>query len=162
MVTFSTSTSLTSFFVVLGILGIGMGFVSIATLLIVQDSLGMADLGIATASHQFSRTLGGTVGVGVSGGFVALALMNLVDAIIQSGLSDLPPSFQEHMQQGYDSIFRPEVQALFAPDVQKALQEAVARGVSMVFWITLFASLLCLLLSVILPVQKGLPSEKTG
>jgi len=151
MVTFSTSTSLTAFFVVLGILGIGMGFVSIATLLIVQDSLDMADLGIATASHQFSRTLGGTVGVGVSGGFVTLALSNLVDAIIQSGLSDLPPSFQEHMQQGYDSIFRPEVQALFAPDVQKALQEAVARGVAVVFWITLFASALCLLMAAMLP-----------
>ena len=151
MVTFSTSTSLTAFFVVLGILGIGMGFVSIATLLIVQDSLDTADLGIATASHQFSRTLGGTVGVGVSGGFVTLALSNRVDAIIQSGLSDLPPSFQEHMQQGYDSIFRPEVQALFAPDVQKALHEAVARGVAVVFWITLFASALGLILAAMLP-----------
>lgn len=151
MVTFSTTTSLTSFFVVLGTLGIGMGFVSIATLLIVQDCLDMADLGIATASHQFSRTLGGTVGVGVSGGFVTLALSNLVDDIIHSGLNDLPPSFQEHMQQGFDSIFRPEVQALFAPDVQKALHEAVARGVSLVFWITLFASALCLLLAAMLP-----------
>jgi hypothetical protein len=55
------------------------------------------------------------------------------------------------MQQGYDSIFRPEVQALFAPDVQKALQEAVARGVAVVFWITLFASALCLLLAAMLP-----------
>jgi hypothetical protein len=55
------------------------------------------------------------------------------------------------MQHGYDSIFRPEVQALFAPDVQKALHEAVARGVSLVFWITLFASALCLLLAAMLP-----------
>jgi MFS family permease len=151
MVTFSTTTSLTSFFVVLGIVGIGMGFVSIATLLIVQDSLDMADLGIATASQQFFRTLGGTIGVGVTGSFVTLALSNLVDELMQSGLNDLPPSFREHMQQGFDSIFRPEIQALFAPDVQKALQEAVARGVSQVFWISLVASLLCLLLAAVLP-----------
>jgi EmrB/QacA subfamily drug resistance transporter len=151
MVTFSSTTSLTSFFVVLGIVGIGMGFVSIATLLIVQDSLDMADLGIATASHQFFRTLGGTIGVGVTGSFVTRALSNLVEDLVQSGLNDLPPSFHEHMQQGFDSIFRPEIQALFAPDIQKALQEAVARGVSLVFWISLFASVLCLVLAAILP-----------
>jgi len=151
MVTFSTTTSLTSFFVVLGTVGIGMGFVSIATLLIVQDSLDMADLGIATASHQFFRTLGGAIGVGVTGSFVTQALSNLVDDLIHSGLNDLPPSFHENMQQGFDSIFRPEIQALFGPDVQKAMQEAVARGVSLVFWISLFASALCLLLAAMLP-----------
>ncbi len=151
MVTFSTTTSLTSFFVVLGTVGIGMGFVSIATLLIVQDSLEMADLGIATASHQFFRTLGGAIGVGVTGSFVTLSLSKIVDDLIQSGLNDLPPSFHEHMQQGFDRIFRPEIQALFAPDVQKALQAAVARGVSLVFWISLFASVLCLVLAAMLP-----------
>ena len=151
MVTFSAATSLTSFFIVLGVVGIGMGFVSIATLLIVQDSLEVSDLGIATASHQFSRTLGGTVGVGVTGSFVTLALSRVVDDLGQSGIKDLPPSFHEHMQQGFDSIFRPEVQALFTPDLQKALQEAVARGVLLVFWITLGTSMLCLLLTVILP-----------
>jgi hypothetical protein len=159
MVTFSTTTSLTSFFVVLGTIGIGMGFVSIATLLIVQDSLDMADLGIATASHQFFRTLGGTVGVGVTGSFVTLALSNLVDDLMQSGLNDLPPSFHEQMQQGFDSIFRPEIQALFVLEVQKALQEAVARGVSLVFWITLCASLLCLFLVTILPSLSASRSQ---
>jgi hypothetical protein len=34
------------------------------------------------------------------------------------------------------------------------LQEAVARGVSMVFWIAFFASLVCLILSVLIPVKK--------
>ena len=76
---------------------------------------------------------------------------------MKSGFNDLPPSFHDQMQHGFDNIFRPEVQALFTPDLQNALQEAVARGVSMVFWITLIVSLLCLVLSAILPVQKRLP-----
>jgi MFS family permease len=151
MLTFSTATSLTSFFMVLGTIGIGMGFVSLATLLIVQESLEAADLGIATASHQFSRTLGGTVGVGVTGSFVTLALSKLVKDLTHSGLKNLPPSFHEHLQRGVDSLFRPEIQALFTPDVQKTLQEAVARGVSLVYWITFFASLLCLFITVVLP-----------
>ena len=162
MLTFSTATSLAACSVVLGFIGIGMGFVSMATLLVVQDSLDITDLGIATASHQFSRTLGGTIGVGISGSFVTLALSNTVDDLMKSGFNDLPPSFHEQMQHGFDNIFRPEVQVLFTPDLQKALQEAVARGVSMVFLITLFASLLCLVLSAILPVRKGFPSKKNG
>ena len=80
--------------------------------------------------------------------------------LMKSGFNDLPPSFHEQVQNGFDQILQPEVQALFTPDLQNALQEAVARGVSMVFWITLIVSLLCLVLSAILPVQKGLPSKK--
>ena len=161
MVTFSTATSLTAFSIVLGAVGIGMGFVSIATLLIVQDSLDAADLGISTASHQFSRTLGGTVGVGVTGSFVTMALTKIVDDLVHSGLKDLPPSLHEPIQRGFDSIFRPEIQALFTPDVQKALQDAVARGVLLVFWITLGISLLCLLLTAILPSSAVLREKKS-
>ena len=161
MVTFSTSTSLTFYFIVLGIVGIGMGFVSIATLLIVQDSLDAADLGIATASHQFSRTLGGTVGVGVTGSFVTMALTKIVDDLMLSGLKDLPQLLHESLQQGFDSIFRPEIQAQFTPDVQMALQDAVARGVLLVFWITLGTSLLCLLLAVLLPSSTDLRPKKS-
>ncbi len=149
--TFSTATSLTACAVVLGIIGLGMGFVSMATLLVVQDSLDITDLGIATASHQFSRTLGGTIGVGISGSFVTLSLSNALESTMSSGVSSLPPSLAVQMEQNIEDIFRPEIQALLTPEVQLALKGAVAQGVSMVFWISLFASLLCLVISAILP-----------
>ncbi len=153
--TFSTTTSLTACTVVLGIIGLGMGFVSMATLLVVQDSLDITDLGIATASHQFSRTLGGTVGVGISGSFVTLSLSHAIESTMKSGLSRLPPPAAIQIQQNIENIFRPEIQKLLTPDVQQAMKASVAQGVSMVFWITLFASLLCLALSAILPVRKA-------
>jgi len=153
MITFSTATSLTACSVVLGFVGIGMGFVSMATLLVVQDSLDISDLGVATASHQFFRTLGGTIGVGISGSFVTMTLSNIMESLMNTGLSNLPPSLNGQVTQGIENIFRPEVQALLAPDIQKTMQAAVARGVSMVFWIAFFASLLCLILSVLIPVR---------
>jgi EmrB/QacA subfamily drug resistance transporter len=155
MLTFTAATSLTACSVVLGFIGIGMGFVSMATLLVVQDSLDITDLGVATASHQFSRTLGGTIGVGISGSFVTLSLSNALESILNTGLSSLPPSLNVQIKQNIENIFRPEVQILLTPDVQQAMKAAVARGISMVFWITLFASLLCLLLSAILPMRKA-------
>ena len=153
MVTFSTETSLTRCSIVLGFVGVGMGFVSMATLLVVQDSLDNSDLGVATSSHQFSRTLGGTIGVGISGSFVTMALSNLMESLMNNGLNNLPPSLNVEIKQSIENIFRPEVQALLAPDIQKTMQEAVEKGVSMVFWITFFTSLLCLILSGFIPVR---------
>jgi len=161
MITFSTGTSLTTCSIVLGFVGIGMGFVSMATLLVVQDSLDKSDLGVATSSHQFARTLGGTIGVGISGSFVTMTLSNVMESLKNTGLNNLPPSLKVQIEQSAENIFRPEVQALLAPDIQKTFQEAVARGVSMVFWITFFASLLCLIISVLIPV-RSVPMAKKG
>jgi hypothetical protein len=138
-----------------------MGFVSMATLLVVQDSLGQSDLGVATASHQFFRTLGGTIGVGISGSFVTMALSNVMESLLNTGLDNLPPALNVQIKQSIENIFRPEVQALLTPNIQKTMQEAVAQGVSRVFWITFFASLLCLILSVLIPVRT-VPRPKVG
>jgi EmrB/QacA subfamily drug resistance transporter len=154
MITFSTTTSLTACSIVLGMIGIGMGFVSMATLLVVQDSLDKSDLGVATSSHQFARTLGGTIGVGISGSFVTMELAGAMRSLMNSGLSNLPPSLEILAKKGIENIFRPEIQALLTPDIQTAMQEAVARGVSMVFWITFFSSLVCLILSLLIPTRK--------
>lgn len=153
MVMFSADTSLAVCSIVLGISGVGMGFVSMATLLVVQDSLDISDLGVATSSHQFARTLGGTIGVGISGSFVTMTLSNVMESLMKTDFKNLPPSLIIEIKQNMENIFRPEVQAVLAPEIQKAIQEAVARGVLTVFWITFFASLLCLLLSVLIPVR---------
>jgi len=114
----------------------------------------VSDLGVATSSHQFARTLGGTIGVGISGSFVTITLANAMESLMSAGLSNLPPSVSTELKHSIENIFRPEVQALLPPDIQQTMQAAVARGVSMVFWITFFASLLCLILSLLIPVKK--------
>lgn len=150
--TFSTSTSLAICSIVLAIAGLGMGFVSISTLLIVQNSLPESDLGIATASHQFSRTLGGTIGIGVSGSFVTARISSAMDLFANSGIQDkIPSSITGRIYHGIENLFRPEVQSLLSENIQKALQEAVANGVKWVFGAALAASLICLFFSFKLP-----------
>ncbi len=151
-VTFSISTSLTTCSIVLALAGIGMGFISISTLLVVQNSLPGDNLGVATASHQFSRTLGGTIGIGISGSFVSARLQKTMDLLMPSGISDqIPQDFSTHLQQSAESLFRPEVQSLLSANVQKALQGAVAESVTLVFWTALIMSCVCLALSYRLP-----------
>jgi hypothetical protein len=51
---FSTATSFSTCFWVFLFVGTGMGFVALGTILVVQNSLSDLDLGVATASNQFS------------------------------------------------------------------------------------------------------------
>jgi len=89
---FSPATSLITCAVSLGLTGAGMGFVSIATLIIVQKGVGEAHLGVATSTHQFTRTLGGTIGVGICGNIATIRFAENMDKMIQGGLvRDLPP-----------------------------------------------------------------------
>lgn len=149
---FSISTSLTEFSIVLAIAGLGMGFVSISTLLIVQNSLSGEDLGIATTSHQFSRTLGGTIGIGVSGSFVTARLSKTMDSLMHSGIYEtIPLSISNHIHQNIENFFRPEIQSFLSKTVQQSLRDAVAQGVALVFWASLIMSCACLFFSCRLP-----------
>jgi predicted MFS family arabinose efflux permease len=151
----SGAPSIWLFSTALALAGVGMGFVSIASLLIVQDSLKTENLGAATASQQFARTLGGTIGVGISG---SLLNARFIGKLSETGLvGNLPPGIGEQIRQNIEQIFRPDIQSLIPVDALKTLQETVGRGVSMVFWASAAASLLCLIFCLLLPRRTGPP-----
>ena len=56
------------------VMGLGMGFLSNASIVIVQESVGWAERGMATASNMFSRNLGSTLGAALLGGVLNLSL----------------------------------------------------------------------------------------
>ncbi len=159
--TFSTATSTATCFWVFGLVGVGMGFVALATILVVQDSVPAADLGVATASHQFFRNLGGTVGIGVCGGIFT----NRFSAAVETGFAametqGLPEALGEQIGRNADSLFRPEVQARLDPQMLLKLQDAVSQGVLEVFLITIAAAVLCLACCLLLP--RGSRSDPYG
>ncbi len=58
----------------MGILGIGSGLSSVATVIAVQESAAWNERGVATASTMFFRTIGGALSVGAMGSIVATAV----------------------------------------------------------------------------------------
>lgn len=60
--------------VYLGLMGIGMGMTMLSLLLAVQSSVSREQLGVATSLGQFTRSIGGAVGVAVMGAVVAASL----------------------------------------------------------------------------------------
>jgi hypothetical protein len=135
--------------------GIGMGFVTLTTLVVVQNSIDISNLGVATTSHQFARTMGGTVGIGICGSFVTSKISMAADALFHSGLSEtIPAPFLARIKENIENLFVPEVQALLPDNVQTFLQQAIVDGVSILFWIVLFTSLSGLYLCWLLPAGK--------
>jgi len=57
-----------------GLMGVGMGLSIPAYLIAVQSAVRKSELGIATSTIQFSRSIGGTVGVSVLGVFLSTGL----------------------------------------------------------------------------------------
>jgi EmrB/QacA subfamily drug resistance transporter len=157
--TFTHTTSMTTCFWVFQLVGFGMGFVSLSTLMVVQNCLDRSDLGVATTSHQFARTMGGTVGVGVCGGIVTAKISAAMDTLERTGRIPADLAFQLH--ENTERLFQPEFQHHLSPPVQSLLQKTVGEGLLAVFWVVVIISVLCLGLSLYLPGEKhGLRSKQ--
>jgi len=153
---FSVETTMLTCFLIFQIIGLGMGFVTLATLVVVQNSVDVSDLGVATSSNQFARTLGGTVGVGICGGFMTSSLSRAMDRLTASGILDsADKSVFSVPGNGLDALLQPEFQNRLTDGALIALREAIAGSVSMVFWVVLSAAVLCLLFCLILPGKRG-------
>lgn len=144
---FSRSTGVAECFGAFFIVGLGMGFLSLTTLLVVQDRVDPADLGVATSFHQFSRTMGGTVGVGLCGTIVT---ERLIRELTVAG-NTLPESLIQMLRESMANLFQPEFQAMIPNGMEVTLQEAVLTGVYLSLVIVFVVSLINLGLSVLLP-----------
>ena len=56
------------------VMGLGMGFLSTASIVLIQDSVGWGERGSATASNLFSRNLGSTLGATLLGAVLNVSL----------------------------------------------------------------------------------------
>jgi EmrB/QacA subfamily drug resistance transporter len=150
--TFHTGTSIIFSFLVFQLVGLGMGFVALATLVIVQNAVDPSDLGVATASNQFMRTFGGTVGIGICGGLLMSRLTSTIDSLVNKGVGGiLPETLLHQSQRSFENLLRPEFQALLPEAARHSLQSSIASSVQFVFWVALFISLLCLAICFLLP-----------
>lgn len=141
--------------------GMGMGFVSIPTLLIVQKSLDPSELGVATSSQQFARTVGGTIGIGISGGLVTTHMAAALNTLLHSPLKDaIPQGVAERLASNVEILFEPQFQDRLSAAVQEPLRRAIGESVEIVFWSALITSLISLVLCCFLPGhgQKDRPT----
>jgi len=125
----------------LGFMGVGMGFAVSPFLIAVQSAVQKRDMGTATSTLQFSRNIGGTLGVSVMGAVLATRLAAGLEA---AGMDPTSVSI--------DSLIDPVAGS--SATVDGALQVALANAIQGVFVIALIAAALALIATFFAPGGK--------
>jgi hypothetical protein len=137
----------------LGLMGAGMGFSISPFLIAVQSKVARRDMGTATSTLQFSRSIGGTVGVSVLG---AVLSVRLATALSAAGLDPAAVSL--------NSLLDP-LAAANSATLDSALRGALAVAMQGVFTIALLAAALGLVVTALAPggrivqIKLGAPAD---
>ncbi len=116
------------------ILGLGMGFLMQTTLLISQNSVQMKDLGVASSTATFARSIGGSFGVALFGAV-------FTDRMKEDITANVGPQAAAMVDQAGGNFQPGQLEAL-APQVKYGLLHAIAYGMSGLFmWAIAFAVL---------------------
>ena len=119
----------------LALLGAGLGLTMLTVLLAVQDSVGRGQLGIATSMNQFSRSIGGAVGVAVMGAALAVSLHTNLLSTARASDGALPIGIAPRLADNPSALVDPAERAAIDPAMLVALQESLAASMRHVFLI---------------------------
>ncbi len=124
--------------------GMGLGFANTPLIIAVQSSVPWERRGVATASAMFSRTIGGTLSVGILGGVLAAALAR----------SGAPAGT-------VDRLLGPG-RDLLSPAVVRSISGALQSGMETILWAVAAIAFAGFAASLFFPALKVPPREKTG
>ncbi|HEX8174830.1 MAG TPA: MDR family MFS transporter [Pyrinomonadaceae bacterium] len=147
-------------------IGAGLGLTMLTLLIAVQQAVPRAQLGIATSLNQFSRSIGGAVGVAVMGTVLSAGLTSYLSDFAGRNPQALAPQRAAELAANPNALIEPAARATLPPAALDALQNALASAIHNVFWVATVVSALALLASFALPrAGKGgaskPPSEET-
>jgi EmrB/QacA subfamily drug resistance transporter len=94
----------------MGLTGFGLGILSLTYLLAVQNSVAWNQRGVATASNQFARTIGGAIGVSAMGAVLNAQLTGRL-AATGINLGAIPDPTQPGHFLTLNALLRPETRA---------------------------------------------------
>lgn len=115
----------------LGLIGAGLGLTMLTLLIASQHSVPRAKLGITTSLNQFSRSIGGALGVAVLG------------AVLAAGLAEFV--------QDPNALVNPEARAHLDPAALASMQGALEGSLRTIFAVSGIIALVAFLLAIRLP-----------
>jgi EmrB/QacA subfamily drug resistance transporter len=135
------NASLFQIMLYMAMMGTGMGLAIPAFLIAVQSSVGREALGVATSTLQFSRSIGGTLGVSVLGVFLS---SRLASNLLAAGVDPSSVSI--------NTLLDPVASA--TATFEGPLREALAISIANLFIIAFVAALLSLVATAFAPGGK--------
>ena len=152
MSTMDTATSRPQAAAFTALMGVGLGLVMQNLVLIAQNDVPAADLGAATATVGFSRTLGGSIGTAVLGAVLTAGLLARLDGVRVDGVALDPAAIQGS----------PATILALDPVVRDQVVDAFAGALSTVFLSAVPLALVACALTVLLPEQPLRETRHVG
>jgi EmrB/QacA subfamily drug resistance transporter len=135
----------------LALVGSGLGLTMLTLLLAVQQSVPRTRLGVATSLNQFSRSIGGAVGVAVLGAVLSAGLSARLQEVAREGRGGLSAERATALAADPSALLEPAARAALPPETLTALRGALASSIRNIFWAAAAAALLALLVVTRLP-----------
>jgi EmrB/QacA subfamily drug resistance transporter len=121
------------------ILGLGMGLVFMSTSLAAQNSVGLRQMGVATGLVNFTRQLGGAIGVAVATSVMLTSLTSRLSSAL--GGVDIDAS----------QVLTPSSSAKVPPALEAAVSDAFAGALHRTFWVAVFVAVIGLVCTLLMP-----------
>jgi EmrB/QacA subfamily drug resistance transporter len=131
------------------VVGCGLGLTVLTLLLAKQQSVTRSQLGLVTSLSQFSRSIGGAMGVAVMGAILSSSLTTHLMASATQGA--LAPALAARLAANPNALIDTAAQASLAPGAIVALQSALAAALNNVFWLSAAFSAIALVAAFRLP-----------
>lgn len=128
----------------LTLVGLGMGFSANALLLAAQHAVGWERRGVVTASVQFARTIGGTLGIGLLGAVLNARLATTLGA---AGTADV------------NAILTPDLRGSLPAAALPMIQQGLAAGLQQIYLLLAVAAAGGLAVACFLPSQPIEPLQ---
>jgi EmrB/QacA subfamily drug resistance transporter len=135
----------------IGLMGSGMGLVMLTLVLATQNSVERNQLGIATSLTQFSRSIGGAVGVAVMGTMLTMGLASQQAEIQRT--SGLPEAEVAEIVHNPSPLIEPVSRANLPPALLHSMETALAQALHNVFMVGAVFAALALVAGFLLPAS---------
>jgi MFS family permease len=140
------------------VIGIGLGASMLTLLIAVQQAVDRSKLGVATSLNQFSRSIGGAIGVAIMGAILTASLASELRIAATDG-GTMSMTQAEEFASNPNALIEPTAKAAVSPETLDVLQSALARAIQPVFWSGALMAALGLLVVLFLPKEKGEDEE---
>ncbi|MFZ1699704.1 MAG: MDR family MFS transporter [Pyrinomonadaceae bacterium] len=138
-------------YVDLAMIGAGLGLTMLTLLIAVQQSVERFQLGLATSLNQFSRAIGGALGVAIMGAVLAAGLSGQLHKAATSEGSTLTAVQADSLAANPNALIEPTAKASLPAGILPVLQDSMAAAIQPVFWVVVVVSILAMLTSFMLP-----------
>lgn len=115
------------------LIGVGLGMSMQTYVLVVQNAVSRADLGVATSTTQLFRSIGSSTGIAILGTVMSQGLVREIAQHLPAGASAALASGAPAGEGGIGSMLNPELLSHLPPAVVEGLRDALAAALHPVF-----------------------------